>query len=219
MAAVREQFWIPKLRSLVKSVRSECYGCKRFTATPVTAPVPGTLPEDRTVVGAAFEVVGEDFAGPIRYRQNTKSERKAFLTIFTCSLSRAVHLELLPSPETGKFIACLKRFIARRGRPRVVYSDNGGTFIKTNKWLRQLRKDECHQSLLDEHEIDRSEKRLRMRLVWRFLALSSIVRSMKVYRHDGFTLVCDSKAIITFKQDGTGRSLKTVAVKGKSLAY
>ena len=26
-ASVREQFWIPKLQSLVKSVRSECYGC------------------------------------------------------------------------------------------------------------------------------------------------------------------------------------------------
>ena len=117
MAAVREQFWIPKLRSLVKSVRSECYGCKRFTATPVAAPDPGPLPEDRTVVGAAFEVVGIDFAGPIRCRQNTKSEREAYLTIFSCSLSRVVHLELLPSLETGRFIACLKRFIARRGRP------------------------------------------------------------------------------------------------------
>ena len=38
MAAVREQYWVPKLRSLVKSVRSECYGCRRFTATPITAP-------------------------------------------------------------------------------------------------------------------------------------------------------------------------------------
>ena len=89
MAAVREQYWVPKLRSLAKSVRSECHGCKRFTATPVTAPAPGPLPEDRTAVGAAFEVVGVDFAGPIRYKQNKKSEKKAYLTIFTCSLSRA----------------------------------------------------------------------------------------------------------------------------------
>ena len=58
MAAVREQYWVPKLRSLVKSVRSECYGCRRFTATPITAPAPGPLPEDRTGVGAAFEVWG-----------------------------------------------------------------------------------------------------------------------------------------------------------------
>ena len=62
MAAVRERYWIPKLRSLVKSVRSKCYGCKRFNATPARNPIPGQLPEDRTTVGAAFEVIGTDFA-------------------------------------------------------------------------------------------------------------------------------------------------------------
>ena len=36
----------------------------------------------------------------------------------------------------------------------MVYSDNGGTFIKTSKRLRQLRKDECLQGLLDECEIN-----------------------------------------------------------------
>lgn len=78
----------------------------------------------------------------------------AYLTIFTCSLSRAVHLELLPSLETDTFIASLKRFMACRGRPQVIYSDNGGTFIKTSKWPRQLRKDEHLQGLLDECEIN-----------------------------------------------------------------
>ena len=55
--------------------------------------------------------------------------------------------------ETDNFITCLKRFIARRGRPRVIYSDNGGTFIKAAKWLRELRKDERLQGLLEQHEI------------------------------------------------------------------
>ena len=36
----------------------------------------------------------------------------------------------------------------------MVYSDNGGTFNKTSKWLHQLRKDECFQGLLDEYEIN-----------------------------------------------------------------
>ena len=58
MAAVREQFWIPRLRSLVKLVRSNCHGCKRFRATAITKPVPGQLPEERTTVGGAFEVIG-----------------------------------------------------------------------------------------------------------------------------------------------------------------
>ena len=44
--------------------------------------------------------------------------------------------------------------MARRGRPQVIYSDNGSTFIKTSKWLRQLCKDEHLQGLLDECEIN-----------------------------------------------------------------
>ncbi len=153
MAAVREQFWVPRLRSLVKLVRSRCYGCKRFRAIAMTKPAPGQLPEERTTVGGAFEVVGTDFAGPIRYKRKQKKEGKAYLAIFACSLSRAVHLELLPNMETETFIACLKRLIARRGRPRIIYSDNGGTFVKAEKWLSQLRKDEQLQCLLEQHEI------------------------------------------------------------------
>ena len=153
MAAVREQYWIPRLRSLVKAVRNECWGCKRFRTRAATAPVPGFLPEDRTKPGTAFEVIGVDFAGPIRYKKSSKVEGKAYLTIFACSLSRAVHLELLHNLETATFIVCFKKFIARRGRPRVIYSDNGSTFVKADKWLRQLRKDEQVHGFMEEHAI------------------------------------------------------------------
>ena len=142
MAAVREQYWVPRLRALVKKVRLECWGCKRFRARAVTSPVRGLLPNDRTNPGAAFEVVGIDFAGPVRYRKSAKSKGKAYLAIFACSLSRAIHLELVRNLETSTFIVCLKKYIARHGRPRVIYTDNGGTFVKTSTWLKQLRKGE-----------------------------------------------------------------------------
>ena len=51
MAAVRERYWVPKLRSLTKAIRSKCNGCKRFRATAVAIPAPGLLPEDRTTGG------------------------------------------------------------------------------------------------------------------------------------------------------------------------
>ena len=92
MAAVREEYWIPKLIKLVKSVRSACWGCKRFQALPLTVPPPGPLPTDRTIGGAAFEVIGTDFAGPLKYKQRKRSEGKSYLAIFSCSLYRAVHL-------------------------------------------------------------------------------------------------------------------------------
>ena len=78
--------------------------------------------DDRTTPGTAFEVIGVDFAGPIKFRKSNKAEAKAYLCIFACSLSRAIHLERLRNLETSTFIMCLKRFIACRGRPRVVYS-------------------------------------------------------------------------------------------------
>ena len=59
MASIREQYWIPTLRLLVKSVRSACWGCKRFIASPLTVLPPGPLRTDRTNGGAAFEVVAQ----------------------------------------------------------------------------------------------------------------------------------------------------------------
>ena len=67
MAAIRKQYWVPKLRSSVKVVRRKCNGCMCFRATAFTRPAPGKLPQDRTTTGgAAFEVIETDFAGPIR---------------------------------------------------------------------------------------------------------------------------------------------------------
>ena len=153
MSAVRENYWVPKLRSLVKSVRRECWGCKRYQATALAAPLPGNLPEDKISGETAFEVIGVDFAGPIYYKRISSCQGKAYLALFSCSLIRAVHLELLPNLETETFIPSLKRFIARRGRPRKIYSDNGGTFVKAAKWVRTIREDEKLQGYLQDHEI------------------------------------------------------------------
>ena len=140
-------------RSITKSIVRECWGCKRFHATAVQTPPPGLLPRDRTEGDTAFEVIGVDFAGPIRYKKTNRGEGKAYLALFACSLSHAVQMELLPNLETETFIPCLKRLIARRGQPRVIYSDNGGTFVKTARWLEEVCKDERLQGFLEDHEI------------------------------------------------------------------
>ena len=149
MAAVREDYWVPTLRRVVKSIRSACWGCKRFRVQPLAVPPPGLLPSDRTTGGTVFEVIGTDYAGPIVYQLTPQRKGKAYLIIFSCSLSRAIHLELVPNMETNSFLLCLKRFIARRGRPRVIYSDNGSQFVKAAAWLKQVRKDEKLQGYLE----------------------------------------------------------------------
>ena len=63
MTKVRELYWVPRLRALVKQVLKASSGCKQFQA--MATPPPGLLPIDRTEGSTPFEVIGVDFAGPI----------------------------------------------------------------------------------------------------------------------------------------------------------
>ena len=49
-----------------------------------------------------------------------------------------MHLELASSLLVEGFIQCFRRFVARRGRPRSVYTDNGTNFTGTARALRDL---------------------------------------------------------------------------------
>ena len=89
-----------------------------------------------------FQVVGADYAGPVKYRVSRNREGKAYIVLYACSLSRALYLELTKTMETEEFISTLKRFIARKGRPEKIYSDNGRTFVGAAKWLRNVIQDE-----------------------------------------------------------------------------
>ena len=80
-------------------------------------------------------------------------EGKAYLALYACGLTRGVYLDLLPSLETSKFLASLKGFIARRGRPCVIYSDNGSTFKAAADWLRKAMKDEKFHTCLSKLDI------------------------------------------------------------------
>ena len=76
-----------------------------------------------------FAVTGVDYAGPL-YQ---KDSNKAWICLFTCCVIRAVHLEVVPDMTAETFIRCIKRFIARRGIPHKIISDNGKTFKLANK--------------------------------------------------------------------------------------
>ena len=97
MAKVREKLWIPRLRKLAKRLLKQCWGCKRFQAVAVKSPPPGLLPRERTEGNTPFEVVGVDFAGPVKYFKKSKKELReslcgaVLLQFDSGSLSRAVN--------------------------------------------------------------------------------------------------------------------------------
>ena len=102
MSHVRKLFWIPHLRRLSKSVIRNCYGCKKFRSLPYHSPKPGPLPKYRTEKCFPFEVISTDYAGPVYYKSKKKSELKILL--FSCSVTRDAHIELVSNLITAEFI-------------------------------------------------------------------------------------------------------------------
>ncbi|XP_035214828.1 uncharacterized protein LOC118188503 [Stegodyphus dumicola] len=95
------------------------------------------LPPDRCREAFPFEKSGIDYAGPL-YVKNGRELSKTYVLLFTCAVTRAVHLELTADLSTEKFLLAFRRFIARRGLCRIVYTDNAKTFKRAKKELELL---------------------------------------------------------------------------------
>ena len=153
MVALRENWWIPQLRAKVKKVIKNCNVCKLYSTKPYGATATSNMPKFRTQTSKPFEITGVDFSGPLRYKVNKKEEGKCYVLIFTCAACRAVHLELIKTQEACEFQRKLNAFIARRGRPRLMISDNAATFKATAKWTKLFRKSEKLQDFLATQDI------------------------------------------------------------------
>ena len=150
MTKIREHNWVPKLRQLTKKIVRACFGCKRFHTMALKEPPQASLPTERTVGERPFQVIGLDYAGPLYYKKREKTMGKAYILLLTCSLTRAICLELLPDQTLERFLPTLKSFIARR--PEKIYSDNFSTFVAAAKWIKKAMQNEAvHDFLANNH--------------------------------------------------------------------
>lgn len=63
---------------------------------------------------------------------------KAYVAIFVCFATRAIYIEVVSDLISDTFLGALKRFIACRGKPSHIYSDNGTTFVGIQTQLSEL---------------------------------------------------------------------------------
>ena len=101
----------------------------------------GQLPIERTTPDSVFEKVGIDYAGPfyIKYGSVRKPTIvKGYVCIYVSLSVKAVHLELVSDLTSEAFIACLRRFVAYRGKPSLSWSDHGTNFIGANRELKEF---------------------------------------------------------------------------------
>ncbi|XGW10144.1 hypothetical protein V3C99_011987 [Haemonchus contortus] len=156
MATVRNRYWIPKLRQQVRKLVVKCVKCRRFNALPYPYPDSTDLPQRRVFRSRPFQHIGLDFFD-LPKLSTEADERNPCGCIFTCTVTRLMHLELVPSMSTEDFINAFRRFVARRGIPDTITCDNAPTFLLAEKILAEGKREmvlnpEAKATLM-EHEI------------------------------------------------------------------
>ena len=125
LTSLRSNYWIVGLRRLAKTVKRGCFACQRQDSQPCGEPA-APLPKLGVSEALPFTVMGVDFAGPLLCADT--HGKKLYICLFTCAVTRAVHLELTESLATSDFMLALRRFASRRRLSSVLYSDNANTF-------------------------------------------------------------------------------------------
>lgn len=158
MATLRERFWMPRMRQTIRKYIHTCVTCTRFRMQPVEQ-LMGDLPSCRVTQAEAFVRTGLDFAGPFEIRKapgrppstraykdvRTQKEieaqtttMKAWILIFTCMVTRAVHIDVCVGLKMEEFLAAFSRFVNRKGRCMELFSDNALTFIGADNELKRV---------------------------------------------------------------------------------
>lgn len=135
-AEIRRSYWILRGREAVRRFQKKCRDCRRWKAKPAV-PQMADLPLARLrLFKPAFHSTGIDCFGPFEVKVGRRLEKRWGI-IFKCLTVRAVHLDLLTSIDADSFLMALRRFIARRGTPAEIYSDQGTNFKAGDRELRE----------------------------------------------------------------------------------
>ena len=78
---------------------------------------------------------------------------KVYIVLYTCSVMEAVHLDLVEDMTAPVFLRSFRKFVARRGTPALVVSENAKTFKARAKFLRKLYTDPHVRNYFDTSHI------------------------------------------------------------------
>ena len=126
-------FWITGCKRLVSSLIHRCVMCRKLRGKLEVQKM-SDLPSDRITPGQLpFTSVGIDISGPWEdVTQRTRggaANSKRWAALFTCLVTRAVHIEVIEKKSASSFINALRRFIALRGKVDIIRSDRGTNFL------------------------------------------------------------------------------------------
>ena len=159
---VRLQFWVTGGKRQIRKALRLCQHnlCKNPNPAGQNQQI-ANLPIPRITPGN-FEAISLDLAGPFTVKlcgicKNHKvcqecqekltkkkskpakcNTQKAYICVFACHSSRAIHLELMMDRSSESFILAIKRMSNRRSMPLIIHSDNASEFITAKNHIKDL---------------------------------------------------------------------------------
>lgn len=136
---LKQRYYIIGMRGAIRYICTKCQWCRTYKGATLKAPV-GDLPAERLqAYQPAFTATAIDLYGPMNITIGRRREKR-WGVLFTCLTTRAVHLELAASLSASSTILALRRMMARRGVPTVIYTDNGTNFVGAERELKDALK-------------------------------------------------------------------------------
>lgn len=138
LSELKQKYHIIGANTLLKSMLNSCINCRKVSARPCEQ-LMADLPVERVTADLPpFSSCGTDYFGPFIVSSGRgRACFKRYGVIFTCLATRAAHLEVASTLDTDGFINAFRRFISRRGPPRIMRSDNGTNLRAGNKELKE----------------------------------------------------------------------------------
>ena len=139
-ASLSRRYHIVGGHKAIRSITRSCVVCRRRSAKP-NPQLMGQLPKERVTPDAVFNNVGLDYAGPVYLKQGSIRKPvivKAYVCIFVSLSTKAVHIEAVSDLTSEAFLACLRRFISRRGKPTLLWSDHSTNFVGAKRIIKRL---------------------------------------------------------------------------------
>ncbi|XP_062704134.1 uncharacterized protein LOC134286524 [Aedes albopictus] len=124
---VRLKYWLLGGRSAARQVVHKCVTCVRARPKLVE------------------QFMSELPAARLQPRHRRDAPIKAYVAVFVCFATKAVHLKLVANLTTAKFLQAFRRFVARRGLCSDVYTDNGKNFVGAANELKRLVRSREHK--------------------------------------------------------------------------
>ena len=153
LSFIREKYWIPRGRQVIKSIIHQCVCCRKVVGRAFKSPPEAPLPPARVSEAKPFQVSGVDLTGAIQVKDRG-NHIKAYIVLFTCAVTRAIHLEIVYSLSAEDFLRSFIKFCSRRSLPQIIYSDNATYFVSVASTLKQISTTEIVVNHMRDNSVD-----------------------------------------------------------------